>query len=172
MTRPQRRRLTGILVLAVFVLVWVFFAPVQLGGSDSYSATVGTSMEPLFHAGDLAIVRRRASYHVGDIVLYESAILHRPVLHRIIVIQNGHYYFKGDNNHFVDPGYATSSELLGKLWIRMSGAGNVLSWFGAPAHTALLGGAAAGFLFMGGGRKGKRRRRRSSHSAKRTLRAS
>ncbi len=108
----------------------------------------------------LAIVRRSASYRVGDIVLYESPILHRPVLHRIIVIQNGHYFFKGDHNSFVDPGYATSSELLGKLWIHVPKAGRVLSWFGAPMHTALLGGAAAGFLFLGGNRKGKRRRRK------------
>lgn len=148
------------LVLGVFALVWVFFAPVQLGGSTLYSATKGDSMEPLFHAGDLAIVRRSASYRVGDIVLYESAVLHRAVLHRIIVIQDGHYFFKGDHNHFVDPGYAKSGELLGKLWIHVPGAGNVLSWFGAPTHTALLGGIAAGFLFIGGGRKGKRRRRR------------
>jgi signal peptidase I len=158
----QRRGLAGILVLAVLVLFWVYFAPVQLGGSTYYSATVGISMEPLFHKGDLAIVRRSSSYRVGEIVLYESAILHRPVLHRIFVIQNGHYFFKGDNNDFVDPGYATSSDLLGKLWIHVPKAGRILSWFGAPAHTALLGGVAATFLFMGGFRKKKRRRRKRS----------
>jgi signal peptidase I len=160
----QRRGLAGILVLAVLVLFWVFFAPVQLGGRTYYSATVGTSMQPLFHKGDLAIVHRSSSYRVGDIVLYESAILHRPVLHRIIVIQNGHYFFKGDNNDFVDPGYATSNELLGKLWLHIPKAGRILGWFGAPTHTALLGGLAAAFLFMGGSRKGKRRRRRSGTS--------
>jgi signal peptidase I len=164
--------LAGILVLSVFALVWVFFAPVQLGGSTLYSATVGDSMEPLFHAGDLAIVRRSASYRVGEIVLYQSAILHRPVLHRIIVIQNGHYYFKGDHNHFVDPGYATSRALLGKLWLHLSGAGTVLSWFGAPTHTALFGGAAAGLLFIGGGGKGKRRRHGRSRHQKRVVHGS
>ncbi len=82
-------------------------APEQLGGSTLYTATVGDSMEPLFHKGDLAVFRRASSYRVGDIVLYQSPVLHRPVLHRILVIQDGHYYFKGDNNDFVDPGYAT-----------------------------------------------------------------
>ena len=53
---------------------------------------------------------------VGDIALYESPVLHRPVLHRIIVIQGPRYYFKGDNNDFVDPGYVTRDEILGKLW--------------------------------------------------------
>lgn len=150
----------GILFLAVLALFWVFFAPVQLGGSTLYSATVGDSMEPLFHAGDLAIVRRSASYRVGDIVLYESQVLHRPVLHRIIVIQNGHYFFKGDHNTFVDPGYARSQDLLGKLWIHVPKAGSILSWFGAPTHTAILAAIAAGFLFVGGAGGGKRRRSR------------
>jgi signal peptidase I len=164
--------LVGILFLAILALFWVFFAPVQLGGSTLYSATVGDSMEPLFHAGDLAIVRRSPSYRVGDIVLYESEILHRPVLHRIIVIQNGHYFFKGDHNTFVDPGYATSKDLLGKLWIHVPQAGSILSWFGAPSHTAILAAIAAGFLFVGGAGGGKRRRRKRRGPADRSPRQS
>ncbi len=159
------KRLAAILVVAGLALGAVFFAPVQLGGSTLYSSTVGTSMEPLFHKGDLALLRRAPSYHVGDIVLYQSPVLHRPVLHRIIVIQNDHYFFKGDNNDFVDPGYATSNDLLGKLWLRAPKAGRVLGWFGAPTHTALLAGVAAAFLLLGGGagtvRRGRRRQRSS-----------
>jgi signal peptidase I len=107
-------------------------------------------MEPLFHKGDLAIVRRAAAYKVGDIVLYESPTIHRPVLHRIIVIQNDHYFFKGDHNDFVDPGYATSKDILGKLWFHIPKAGKILSWFGAPLHTALLAGIAVAFLLIRG----------------------
>lgn len=155
----QRKGLARLLVLAALALWWVFFAPVQIGGSTLYSATVGTSMEPLFHKGDLAIVRRSSSYKVGDIVLYESPVLHRAVLHRILVIQNGHYYFKGDNNDFVDPGYATSNELLGKLWLHIPKAGRVLSWLGKPSHTAVLAGVAVAFLLLAGAPRGPRRRK-------------
>src|SRR6202007_2204628 len=101
-----------------------------------YSITSGTSMAPRFHSGDLAVVRAQSSYRVGDIVLYESPVVHRPVLHRIVVIQHGHYYFKGDNNNFVDPGYATRSELVGKLWLRVPWAGHVLQWLGSPLKAA------------------------------------
>ena len=165
------RGVCQVLVLAGLVLGWVFFAPVQLGGSTMYSATVGTSMQPLFYKGDLAIVRRASSYKVGDIVLYESEILHRPVLHRILVIQDDHYYFKGDNNKFVDPGYATSNHLLGKLWFHIPKAGKVLSWFGAPTHTALLAGIASAFVLLGGrrrstGRRGRKRRGRKRRGGK------
>jgi signal peptidase I len=152
------RGLFRLFILAALAAGAVFFAPVQLGGSTLFSATVGNSMEPLFHKGDLAVVRRASSYEVGDIVLYQSPTIHRPVLHRIIVIQNDHYFFKGDNNHFVDPGYATSSDLLGKLWFHIPKAGKILSWFGAPLHTAFLAGIAGGLLLLGGGRGKKRRR--------------
>ena len=98
------------LVLAQLAIVlWIFFAPSQLGGSSTYAVTSGVSMQPLLYKNDLAIVRAQSTYHVGDVVLYNSAVLGEPVLHRIILIQNGQYYFKGDNNDFVDPGYATRS---------------------------------------------------------------
>ncbi len=158
-TTPSRGA-ARLLALAALAAFWVFFAPTQLGGSTIYSATVGSSMAPLFHKGDLAVIRRAQSYRVGDIVLYESPVLHRPVLHRILVIQNDHYFFKGDNNSFVDPGYATSGDLLGKLWFHIPKAGRALSWLGAPLHTALIAGVAVAFLLLGGGAAGTRRRRR------------
>jgi signal peptidase I len=163
---PKRKgRLAGFVTLAVLALWCVFFAPVQLGGSTLFSSTVGDSMEPRFHKGDLAVIRVASSYRVGEIVLYHSTVLNRPVLHRIIVIQDGHYYFKGDHNDFVDPGYVTRGALLGKLWFRVPRAGLVLGWFGAPAHAAILAGLAAVFLILGGGRKTTRRRR---HGRRRT----
>jgi signal peptidase I len=160
MRTKVRRRASGVAVLAVLALGWVFFAPAQLGGSTLYTATVGDSMEPRFHKGDLALVRPASDYRVGDIVLYQSPVLQRPVLHRILVIQQGRYYFQGDNNDFVDPGYVTRSALVGKLWHRVPHAGNALDWFGAPSHAALLAGAAAAFLLLGGGADTRRRRRR------------
>ena len=61
------------------------------------------------------------------------------MLHRIIVIQNGHYFFKGDNNDFVDPGYATQGALVGTLWFKVSAVGGALNWFSAQsAHAAFL----------------------------------
>jgi signal peptidase I len=148
--------------MVVAVLVWL--APPQLGGSTIYSATVGTSMEPLFHKGDLALVRPASSYGVGDIVLYESPILHRPVLHRILVIQGARYYFKGDNNDFVDPGYATRDELLGKLWHHLPKVGIGLSFIGKPAHAGALAGLAVFALLLGGPKAPSRRRRHRRHA--------
>jgi signal peptidase I len=150
---------------AIVIGLWAFFAPTKVGGSTTYSVTSGISMEPLLHKNDLAFVRSQASYHVGDIVLYNSQVLHKPVLHRIILIQHGNYFFKGDNNGFVDPGYATRSELVGTMWFSVPGVGAVLGWLGKPFHAALLAGLAVMLIVVTGftTTKSRRRRRRGSH---------
>jgi signal peptidase I len=152
--------LLGALAVSLFLL-----APTQLGGSTIYTSTVGDSMEPMFHKGDLALLRPASTYAVGDVVLYESPVLHRPVLHRILVIQNGHYFFKGDHNDFVDPGYATRSELLGKLWVHIPKAGKALSFIAKPQHSAALAGFAVLFLAFPRARR-KRRKGKSMNGRK------
>ena len=156
----RAKRITLWFVLAAALgLSWLYFAPTQLGGSTLYTATAGTSMEPLFHKGDLALVRPAASYRVGQVVLYDSPVVHRPVLHRIKVIQDGRFYFQGDNNDFVDPGYATRAELLGSLWFRVPHGGSVVNWIAEPMHASLFAGASVIFLLLGGATTAKRRRR-------------
>jgi signal peptidase I len=158
--RSNRSKVAGFIAALVGLAVWLVFAPTALGGSATYSITDGISMNPLLYKGDFAVIRSESNYNVGDVVLYQSQVLHKPVLHRIILIQNGNYFFKGDNNGFVDPGYATRSELTGKLWFHIPHAGAVLGWFGAPVHAALLAGIAAMFVVLTGTRTTKVRRRR------------
>ncbi len=163
--RSYRAKIVGIIFAAAVLLgVWIFFAPTKLGGTSTYSITDGISMNPLLYKGDFAVIRAQSSYHVGDVVLYQSQVLHKPVLHRIILIQNGNYFFKGDNNDFVDPGYATRSELIGKLWFHVPHAGAVLGWFGVPAHAALLAGIAAMAVVLTGTKASKGGRRRRGRS--------
>ena len=163
--RSYRAKIAGVIVAAAVLFgVWTFFAPTKLGGTTTYSITDGISMNPLLYKGDFAVIRSQSSYHVGDVVLYESQVLHKPVLHRIILIQNGNYFFKGDNNDFVDPGYATRSELIGKLWFHVPHAGAVLGWFGVPAHAALLAGIAAMAVVLTGAKTSKGGRRRRGRS--------
>ncbi|HWB22868.1 MAG TPA: signal peptidase I [Gaiellaceae bacterium] len=146
--------LAGLVVLAA---AWIFLAPVQLGGSTLYTVVVGNSMQPLLHRGDLVLARPQSSYRVGEVVLYQSSVIQRPVLHRIIAINDGHYFFKGDHNDFIDPGYATRSELSGQLWFKVPVAGRATAWLGKPLHAAFFAGAAALLILLSG--TGVRRRR-------------
>ncbi len=154
----------GVVLGALALGFWAFFAPTKVGGSTTYSVTSGISMEPLLHKNDLAFVRTQSSYHVGDVVLYQSPVVGQPVLHRIILIQHGNYFFQGDNNGFVDPGYARKSQLVGTLWFHVPKVGAALGWLGAPAHAALLAGFAVMVIALSGSttkrRRGRRRGRR------------
>ena len=71
--------------------------PTGVGGGTSYVTTFGASMEPMFRAGDLAVVRSAAGYDVGDVVAYQSPTLRRIVLHRIVGRQGDRFTFQGDN---------------------------------------------------------------------------
>jgi signal peptidase I len=152
----------------VVVAGWWFFAPTKVGGSTRYVVTRGTSMEPLFHTGDLAIVRPAGQYKVGDIVAYWSTLLHTTALHRIIAIHGNHYTFKGDNNNFVDPTHPTRAQLFGKLWIHVPHGGVWFNFLHAPAIAAGIC-ALLGLFLVFGFREERRRRKRPRKGAKTSL---
>jgi signal peptidase I len=161
--RPPRIRklLSTALALILLGTAWFYLAPTQLGGSSTYVVTHGTSMEPRFHTGDLAIVRSQSSYHVGEVVAYQNHQLHTMVLHRIIGREGDRYIFKGDNNDFVDPEHPLASQLIGALWIHIPGAGVHLQSLRSPA--AMGGLIFVGMLLLTGGAFTQRRRRRHRH---------
>ncbi len=150
----------------IVAVAWWYLAPTTLGGSTRYVVTSGTSMEPRFHTGDLAVVRPAHDYKVGQIVAYWSTMLHTVVLHRIHAIQGNRYLFKGDNNDFIDPIHPTRAELLGTLWLHIPRGGIYLNLLHKPVVAAILCAFLAAGLFVrfdGGPRR--RRRRRGGPSA-------
>ncbi len=156
---PRTKKLLSCaLGLIVLGCAWFYFAPVGLGGSTSYVVTDGVSMEPRFHTGDLAIVRSRSSYQVGEIVAYRNKMLHTIVLHRIIGRAGTRYIFKGDNNHFVDFEHPAASQLIGALWLHVPGLGSDLQSLRSPALTGAL--VTVGILLLLGTAFRQRRRLR------------
>jgi signal peptidase I len=138
--RGTIRCLVGLALLTAF---WLFLAPIAVGGRTTYTVTDGVSMLPGLQAGDLVLVRESSSYHVGDTVLYRDARSRSPVLHRIIALRSGRYYFKGDNNAFVDPVPVARNALVGKLWFHVPRLGAWAGWLAVPAHSAMFTGGVA-----------------------------
>lgn len=124
------------LVVAAFVL-W----PQRWGGTMTYDITHGTSMQPTFRAGDLAILRTSSSYDVGDVAAYRSPSLKTTVMHRVKTKTAKGYTFQGDNNNFVDPDTVTDKQMIGKLVFRVPGVGKFLQWLLKPINLVLLAGA-------------------------------
>jgi signal peptidase I len=169
--RPLTRLRSGLFTaafVALAIVAWVYLAPTQIGGTTRYVVTSGISMEPTFHTGDLALVRPADQYQVGQVVAYHSTLLHVTVLHRIIAHRGGRYFFKGDNNHFIDPTHPTRNELIGALWLRVPHGGRILTWLHSPVTAAALTGIAALLLLsaFGGRRRRRNRRKRASESGR------
>ncbi len=170
-----RRLVSCTLGFIVLGCVWFYLAPVALGGSTSYVVTHGVSMEPRFHTGDLALVRSQSSYHVGEVVAYNSHLIHTVVLHRIIARDGSRYVFKGDNNNFIDPEHPAANQLIGALWVHVPGIGATLQSIRSPALVGAL--IAIGVLLLTGVAFTQRRRRRraqrraggNAHAASRSL---
>ena len=139
---------------------WWYLAPTRIGGSTTYVATHGISMEPRFHTGDLAMVRPEATYKVGDVVAYHSDLLHTVVLHRIVARRGSLYIFKGDNNDFIDPAPVPRADLIGKLWLHVPHGGVALAMVHSPIGAASLCAFVGLFLVVGTTETRRRRRRR------------
>jgi len=153
-----RKLLSYALGLILLGSLWFWFVPSQFGGSTTYVVTHGVSMRPRIHTGDLALVRAQSNYHVGEIVAYDSRMLHTIVLHRIIGRDGSRYIFKGDNNSFVDPEHPKASQLVGALWLHIAGAGATLQSIRSPLLVAAL--IAVGMLILTGSVFARRRRLR------------
>ena len=161
----------GLLALVCF---WLFLGPTQLGGRTSYAVIVGTSMEPLLHRGDLAVVRKQDSYGAGDAVLYDNRELGSKVLHRILRTEGGRFVLQGDNNDFLDSEQPVESQIAGTLWFHVPSVGKVTEWVRQPVHAAVIVGLTALLVLGGGGLganavRGGRRRSEVKRKASRPL---
>jgi hypothetical protein len=99
----------------------------------------------MFQAGDLAVLWASGTYHVGQVVAYQSPLLHTTVLHRIVAHRGGLFAFKGDNNAFVDPLRLPASAIKGSLLWHIPRAGAWLIWLKGPLHLGLV---LAGLLLL------------------------
>lgn len=133
---------------AVHAVAWLLLAvsafvlwPERWGGSMTYVITSGTSMQPGFVAGDLAVLRAASDYRVGDVAAYDSSELKKIVMHRITKETDEGYTFQGDNNDFLDPETVTDEQMLGKLVLRVPGVAKYLEWLLKPVNLALAVGA-------------------------------
>ncbi len=124
--------------IVIVAAVWSGILPQQLGGATSYVITSGISMLPRYHAGDLVIIRREPSYHVGEVAAFHNQHLHVVVLHRIVAIHGNHYVFKGDNNSYVTTYEPTKTQIIGAKWLHLAGAGRALLDLRTPVIAAVL----------------------------------
>jgi signal peptidase len=128
----------GIAVLAV----WAAVLAGQFSGVVSYVLVSGTSMEPLLHTGDLAVVVRRGSYERGDVVAYRvpegDVGAGALVIHRIVGETEDGFVYRGDNRRGIDLWQPTEDDIAGAMWFQVPNAGLALQILRAPLILGLL----------------------------------
>ena len=140
---------------AVAACLW-FCLPQSLGGRADWVLVSGTSMLPRLHTGDLVLVERRSSYHVGEVVAYRvpkgQVGAGYVVIHRIIG-GNGRtgWTMKGDNRSAPDLWYPTNRDVLGAKLLPIPDAWFVLRILHMPLLLGLFAGFGAFFLIALGG---------------------
>ena len=115
----------------------VYLRPASLGGPAGYVIVSGSSMEPLMHTGDLAVVRRKHDYGVGDVVAYRipkddvgGGML---VIHRVIGGElNGGLVLQGDNRDTQDMWRPRADDVVGSLQWHIPHAGTAMFLLRTP----------------------------------------
>jgi signal peptidase len=152
--RPRLPHAKAVALIAVqlvcaVALLW-FCWPQSLGGRAGWVLVSGTSMLPRLHTGDLVLVERQSSYHVGEVVAYRvpkgQIGAGHVVIHRIIG-GNGTtgWRMKGDNRTAPDLWHPTNKDVVGAKDLRIPHAWFVLRIFHMPVLLALF--AACGVFF-------------------------
>lgn len=96
-------------------------------------AIVGGSMRPALLPGDVAIVRRGAVAHVGDVVLIERTG-RSSVVHRVRARVRSGYVTRGDANPVNDREAILARAVRGVVVARVP-VGRVLEWWHASSDT-------------------------------------
>ncbi|MEI7926345.1 MAG: signal peptidase I, partial [Chloroflexota bacterium] len=134
--------------LVVVSLFWVALAPGPTGGTFSYVFTAGNSMEPLYHQGDLVLLRQADAYNIGDIVAFRDPV-QGLVLHRIRAREGTLWLTRGDNRGSDDVFKSSNSDIVGKAIFHVPGIGRALGQLQTPTNTVLL--TVATMLIAAGG---------------------
>jgi signal peptidase len=143
--------------LAILAALGWFCLPQRFGGRADWVMVSGTSMLPHLHTGDLVLVERQSSYHVGEVVAYRvpkgQVGAGYTVIHRIIG-GNGKtgWRMKGDNRTAPDLWYPKNQDVVGLKLLRIPHAWFVLRLLHMPILLALFAGFAAFFTIVFGGK--------------------
>ena len=116
----------------------------------------GASMEPTLQDGDLVITQVSDKYDVEDVVTYMHPDL-GPIIHRIVDQENGRFILKGDNNDWYDDYEPQSVDIVGKEWIHLKGAANILEWLRTPGAMTVMSVVLASMIFFSFSRSDKPR---------------
>jgi len=147
----RTNKAAGIALVVLVCLFWAqYLRPQLLGGNAAYVLVSGKSMLPRYHTGDLVLVEKQSSYHVGQLIAYRvpkgDPMAGAQVIHRIVggSAAKG-FIVKGDNRTAPDVWRPKPGDIVGAKAMRFPNAVIILQFLRSPLFLALL---AACFVFV------------------------
>jgi signal peptidase len=147
--KKHARRLFKFGTMVAVLTIWVvILRPQSLGGPALYIVVRGSSMLPTYQTGDLVVMQAASDYVVGDVIAYRVPSGEigegKVIIHRITGGDgmNG-FVVQGDNNNAVDPWTPRATDVTGKAWAVVPGAGRLVAIIHQPV---IAGGLAAGVM--------------------------
>lgn len=142
-TRSAVRIVAALLALAAGVFWVVELRPVAFGGDATYVFVNGTSMQPLYHTGDLVIVHAKARYVPGDIISYRipqgQTGQGQQVIHRIHAgTGRAGFTVQGDNRTAPDIWHPKTSDVVGAAWLMIPHVASVVRFLLSPYAVAVI----------------------------------
>jgi len=140
----MKSKTASVAAVAALVGVWAWFLmPQPFGGRASYILVSGRSMIPRYHSGDLVLVERQSSYHVGEVVAYRipkgDPMAGAQVIHRIVGGDGVHgFLVQGDNRTAPDVWRPKTTDVVGAKELRLPHAIVALRILRSPLVVALL----------------------------------
>jgi signal peptidase len=150
-TLGRTNKAAGIALTILVCLLWAhYLRPQTLGGRASYVLVSGESMLPRYRTGDLVLVERQPSYHVGQLIAYRvpkgDPMAGAQVIHRIVGGDATHgFIVQGDNRTAPDVWHPKPRDIVGAKALRIPNAVLILQFFRSPIFLGLL---AACFVFV------------------------
>ena len=134
MTFFYRQNYRSILIfLSLCTVLWLGFAPIQIGGEVAYVIITGNSMEPIFSEGDLVFSRKAAQYNIDQLVVYNHPKV-GYVFHRIVDQIPDGFILKGDNNTWLDSFHPGIEDIVGRYWFGLPGGGTLIKILREPLY--------------------------------------
>ncbi len=99
------------------------------------AVVVSGSMQPAIEVGDFLILWEKKEYRVDDIITFRWG--NNLVTHRIIAIDGDRVVTKGDSNNIADEPIQMS-QIEGKVFLCISGAGNLILFLKTPFGILLM----------------------------------
>lgn len=152
-----------IIIIAVGILLAIYFWPSALGGNTEILIVQGHSMLPTILPGSLVIAKQAPEYHIDDIVAYiqrSGAGSQKIIVHRIVDETENGFVLLGDNNPTRDPGFPQPEDILGKVIFSTPYVGDILALLRNPVLLVMAAGVIGAIQMVQKRQKEKKERLR------------